>query len=143
MFRHSTRRRPSAGFTLIEIMVVIAIIGLIMTIVGRNVMTQMGQASITTTEAKITQLKDDINLYRLAHKSVPDSLHLLLEPDQKNLGEAWISGSESLNDAWGNEFIYSKTGSRKYEIRSLGADGIEGGEGEDADISSDPSMPGG
>lgn len=143
MFRHTTRRRPAAGFTLIEIMVVIAIIGLIMTIVGRNVMTQMGQASITTTQAKITQLKDDINLYRLAHKSVPDNLQLLLEPDQKNLGEPWISGDDALKDAWGNDFVYTKTGSRKYEIRSLGADGIEGGEGEDADLSSDPSMPGG
>ena len=127
--------RRARGFTLIEIMVVIAIIGLIMTFVGKNVMTYWAEANITATEVKMTNLKESIDNYRRKHGEVPDSLQVLLEPDDKNLKEPYLLDPQTIQDAWGNEYIYTKLSKRDYEIRSLGADGLEGGEGEDGDIS--------
>lgn len=124
------------GFTLIEIMVVIAIIGLIMTFVGRNVMVYLADAKITATEAKMTNLEHEISRYRMKHGEVPDSLQVLLEPDPKNLGEPYLLDPANLLDAWDSEYLYTKMSKSSFEIRSLGADGQEGGEGENADISS-------
>ena len=136
-------RRGARGFTLIEIMVVIAIIGLMVTLVAPNVMNKLREATVTTTKTKMTQLQGFIEDYRRHHSRVPDSLADLTQPSEKNLGEAYIDDYEKLRDAWENEFLYSKTGSQKYEIRSLGADGVEGGENDDKDLSSSKNeMPG-
>lgn len=131
----TTIHRRQRGFTLIEIMVVIAIIGLIMTFVGKNVMNYWAEANITASEVKMTNLKESIDNYRRKHGEVPDSLQVLLEPDEKNLNEPYLLDSQTVRDAWGNDYIYTKLSKRDYEIRSLGADGLEGGEGEDADLS--------
>lgn len=129
--------RPARGFTLIEIMVVIVIIGLLATLVAPGVMERLGKANITATQAKMTQLQTTISNYRMEHHRIPDSLEALLQEDPKNLDEPWVSDLEKLRDAWGNEFVYRRLDNRKYELISLGADGMEGGDGEDADISSD------
>jgi general secretion pathway protein G len=137
------RSRPArpAGFTLIEIMVVIAIIGLLMTIVAPNVMRHFKEAQVTTTKSKMATVKQALDEYRMKRTKLPDSLDVLLEPDDKNLGDAYLE-QENIQDAWGNPFQYVKQGN-KFDIISLGADGIEGGENEDADIHSNKSeMPG-
>ena len=135
--------RRAAGFTLIEIMVVVAIIGLLMTLVAPRVYNYLRSAQITTTEAKMTKLKQDIGLFRLAHNGkLPDSLEGMLEPDEKNMNEPWVL-QEDLQDAWGNQFQYTKLSSQKYDLVSFGADGVEGGEADDKDIhSADTDMPG-
>jgi len=138
------RRRPAAGFTLIEIMVVIAIIGLLATIVAPNVMNRLREAKVTTTKAKMSNgVKPAIEDFRRHYSKLPDSLDLLLEPSEKNFGDPYIENEEDLNDAWGNRFQYQKLSSTKYDLISLGADGLEGGENDDADLhSAKTDMPG-
>jgi general secretion pathway protein G len=129
-----------AGFTLIEIMVVIAIIGLLATIIAPNVVNKFKQAQITTTKSKMANVKQALDEYRMKHSKLPDSLDVLLEPDEKNLGDPYVE-QDNLLDAWGQPFQFVKQGN-KFDIISLGADGIEGGENEDADLHSNKSeMP--
>ncbi len=138
----SARRTSQKGFTLIEIMVVIAIIGLIATLVVPGVMNRLDDAAVQTTKAKMTNLKQIIGQYRLKHNKVPDTLQELLQEDPKNMGDPWVE-PQLLLDAWENEFRYDKSTSRKFEIMSLGADGVEGGEFADGDISSNANaLPG-
>lgn len=130
------RHARQDGFTLIEIMVVIAIIGLLLTIVGRTVYTNLREAKVKVTHAKITNLDGPIGDYRRHYNTVPENLRELLEPNDRNLGEPYINKDEDIYDAWDQELIYRKIDRQKYEVKSLGADGIEGGEHDDADISS-------
>jgi len=129
-------RARQAGFTLIEIMVVIAIVGLLLTIVGRSVYTNLREAKVKVTQAKIANLKGPISDYRRHYSTVPDDLRVLLEESDKNMGEPYIEDEDNIYDAWETEFVYRKISKSKYEVKSLGADGIEGGEFDDADISS-------
>jgi general secretion pathway protein G len=133
--------RPEAGFTLIEIMVVVAIIGLLLTLVAPNFFTQQAEAQITITKAKMGHLKQAIENYRRHYSKVPDSLDALLEPSEKNLGRAYVETEAEVSDAWDNRFQYDKLSNSKYDIISLGADGVEGGENEDADIHSATGTP--
>jgi|SoiMethySBSTD1v2_1073268.scaffolds.fasta_scaffold460722_2 general secretion pathway protein G len=140
---HHRQARPaaSAGFTLIEIMVVIAIIGLLATIIAPNVVRHFKEAQVTTTKTKMATVKQALDEYRMKHTKLPDSLEVLLEPDEKAMGNAYLE-QENIQDAWGNPFQFTKQGN-KFDIISLGADGIEGGENEDADLHSNKSeMPG-
>ena len=135
--RDTQRSHRSAGFTLIEIMVVITLIGLIATVVVPGIMSNVDKGKVVTTKAKMGNLGGVLDKYRLYHSKYPDSMTELMEPDDKNMGEPYIDDPDALKDTWGNDFIYNKTGPRKYELISLGGDGFEGGEGPDADISSD------
>ena len=132
-------RSRSAGFTLIEIMVVITLIGLLATIVVPGVMNRLEEGKIKTTEVKISTLKGVLDQYRMHHNRYPDTLTELLEPNDKNMGDAYIEDPRSIKDAWDQDFLYTKISNRKFEFISLGADGLEGGEGPDADLSSDKS----
>jgi general secretion pathway protein G len=134
--------RRAAGFTLIEIMVVIAIIGLLLTVVAPNVWNKLREAKVTTTKVKMQNLKVAVDDYRRHHSKAPDSLQQLLEEDEKNLGEPYIEKNDMLLDAWDTEFRYTRISNNKYDILSLGADGTEGGENDDRDLSLlDDSMP--
>ena len=123
------RRRPAeSGFSLIELMVVITIIGLLAGIVGVNVVSYMKRASIGTTKATMIKIENEIKSFRVVHRRLPDALEDLLGED------GFLEGDEVPIDAWGNPFIYEKQGNLDYILMSLGADGVEGGEGEAADI---------
>jgi general secretion pathway protein G len=138
----TTTRRARAGFTLIEIMVVIAIIGLLLTVVAPNVWNKLRQAKVTTTKMKMNNVKNAVGDYRNDYSKVPDTLEQLLEPSEKNVGEAYLEKQDQLLDAWENPFRYTKISNSKFDIVSLGADGMEGGENDDRDLSiNDDAMP--
>ncbi len=141
--RAPAARRTRSGFTLIEIMVVVAIIGLLLTFVAPNVWNKMREANVMGTRAKMTQLKVRIEDYRRQNNKAPGSLEELLQPSDRNMGEAYVESEEELKDAWGNFFQFVRINNNKFDIISLGADGVEGGEADDSDIhSSADAMPG-
>lgn len=138
------QRNTQRGFTLLEVMVVLAIIGGIMALVATNIIGSASDSRIKTTKAQIKLLENALDLYKLDNFTYPTTeqgLEALVQkptssPEPKNYkAEGYLKGGVLPQDAWGNEFVYFLDKGR-YEILSLGANGQEGGEGEDADISS-------
>lgn len=136
--------RKHSGFTLIEVMVVLAIIGGMLALVAGNVLDSAGQARIKTTTSQIKLIENSLDLYKLDNYVYPTTeqgLEALItkpsgSPEPKNWKSGgYLKGSKLPQDAWGNEFAYFYE-SGSYEILSLGADGQEGGEEELGDISS-------
>ena len=120
------------GFSLVELMVVLVIIGLLATIVIINVMPAADRAAMTKARADIATLEQGIEMYRLDNLNYPSA--------QEGL-QALVAGRyirRLPNDPWGNPYLYAVPGEgdRPFRIQSLGADGRAGGEGENADISS-------
>lgn len=127
-------RRADAGFTLVELMVVIAIIAVLATIVGVNVMGSLSEGDQVAAKAQIRSLKDAVVMYRTRYKQLPDSLDQLVN-NPKDI--QFIDANEVPLDPWGNAYQYEKESSSKFVITSYGADGMPGGSGYDADLSSD------
>ena len=123
------------GFTLIEILVVMAIIGMLAIMVAPNIFNQQAGAQIDAALSQISSLEAALDTYRLDVGEYPDSLEGLREN---------ISGRAAWNgpylrrgvplDPWGNEYVYDSNG-REFMLSSYGPDGEQGGEGDDADIS--------
>lgn len=140
----SLNKSKQRGFTLLEVMVVLAIIGGIMALVATNIIGSASDSRIKTTKAQIKLLENALDLYKLDNFTYPTTeqgLEALItkptsSPEPKNYkAGGYLKGNSVPTDSWGNEFAYFKD-KGGYEILSLGADGQEGGEGEDADISS-------
>lgn len=125
----------SSGFTLIEILVVMAIIAMLAVLVAPNIFNQQAGAMRDAATAEISTLSAALDMYRLDVGRYPDSLDGLMQNDSDRA--AWngpyLRGSELPNDPWDNPYVYeSDDGS--FNLYSLGADGAEGGAGNDADI---------
>ena len=123
-------RQGEDGFSLVELMVVIVIIGLLATIVIINVMPAADRAATTKARADIATLEQAVEMYRLDHLTYP--------PTDEGL-QALLAGRyirRLPDDPWGNPYRYSVPGPEgsPFRIASWGADGREGGSGEDADI---------
>ncbi len=126
------RRSAEDGFTLVELMVVIVIIGLLATVVVINVMPATDKAAITKARADIATLEQGVEMYRLNRLNYPAAGEGL----QAVVREGFVKRLPE--DPWGNPYQYAAPGrdGRAFDIFSHGADGREGGEGEDADIGS-------
>jgi general secretion pathway protein G len=131
-----------AGFTLVELMVVIVIIGLLATVVMINVLPSQDRAMIEKARADVATLEQAVDTYRLEMLSYPrmsDGLEALVsQPARLERPERYRTGGYIRRlplDPWGNPYHYVYPGRRAaYDLYSLGADGREGGEGNDADI---------
>lgn len=147
--RHKERMENSVpdkkGFTLIEIMVVVVIIGLLAAIVSPKFMVQFEKAKVVQTKTQIISLEQALKLFKLDcgfYPSTEQGLKALVEkptvgkiPENYTEGGYLEKGKVPL-DAWGNQYIYLCPGllNNDYDIISLGRDGKEGGENFDADI---------
>jgi general secretion pathway protein G len=127
------KRRATRGFTLVELMVVISIIAILATIVGVNVLGQIGKGNQAAAKAQIKNLKTACIAYKLEYKKLPDSLEALVRND-KNVN--FLDSTELPKDPWGAPYIYEKQGAN-FSIKSYGADGSPGGDGENADVNSE------
>ena len=140
-------RRSEAGFTLIELMVVIIILGLLAAIVMPRIVGETDKARYGTAQAQIRILEDALKRYKLDSGLFPTTEQgleaLVQKPTTGSLPRSWPEGGyldkqEVPLDPWGNPYIYISPGqhSPDYDLKSLGADGLEGGEAYNADIES-------
>ncbi len=132
------KRRMHPGFTLIELMVVLVILGLLATFIGPKIMSAPDKARVTKAINDIKALESGLNMYKLDNGNYPTTDQGLLALVEKpELG--YLSTSTVPKDPWGNHYIYrspTEDENRDYEIISFGADGQEGGENYNADIAS-------
>ena len=121
----SPLRPTEAGFTLIEIMVVIVILGLLATLVLPNVIGASDKAREETARTNAAAIANAVKMYRSMHGKLPDSLEVLAEKDEKGRSEL----DELPKDPWGNDFLLM-VGDRPsdWEVISMGPDEIEGTE---------------
>ena len=132
------------GFSFIEVMVVIIILGLLSSIVGVYLFDSAEKAKADATKTQIRGLETALDLYRLHNSRYPSSeqgLKALFERPEvglipKNWNGPYLRGNKLPEDGWDSPFEYISVNGNDYEIISLGADGIDGGVDLDADISS-------
>lgn len=135
------KQRNQRGFTLIEIMVVMVILGLLVAVVAPNIMGRSDQAKVTIAKTQMSNIANALDLYRLDNSHYPSTqqgLEALVNrpsgsPEPKNWNPSGYLKSVP-EDPWGNDYQYINAGSSDYDLFSYGSDGNEGGEGDAADI---------
>ncbi len=136
------RLRRAVGFTLIELMVVLVIIGVLAALIVPNVLDRADDARVTAARTDISNLMQALKLYRLDNQRYPSSEQglqaLASKPGTEPVPPNWKPYLDKLpNDPWGRPYQYANPGVKgEVDILSLGADGQPGGEGKNADIGS-------
>ena len=132
--------KTMSGFTLIEILIVVVILGILGAVVVPNILSRPDTTRVQAAQTDLRALSQTLEIYRLDNFQYPSSeqgLESLVDrpsgfPEPKNWNpEGYLKKLPT--DPWGSPYLYEKTGS-SYSLISLGADGQEGGEGFDADI---------
>ena len=136
--RQTRRSQNMKGFTLVELLVVLAILGMLAALVGPQVLNQLGGAKSKSAAIQISDLEQALELYKLDVGKFPSSeqgLNALVRQPSGATGwnGPYLKKSELPDDPWGNPFEYRSPGGVP-EIISYGADGRSGGSGEDADV---------
>jgi general secretion pathway protein G len=139
----SHRRRRSLGFTLIELLVVLLILGMIAGLAGPQVMNYLGESKSKAAKLQIEEFGASLDLFKLDNGRYPDSQEGLqaLVQAPASLADRWhgpyLRKKAVPKDPWGNDYHYAVPGQHgPYEIICYGADGREGGEGENKDVAS-------
>jgi general secretion pathway protein G len=148
---HTYNRRKSAGkasdfpsrshgFTLLELLVVIVIIGLLAAYVGPKYFSQLGKSEITVAKAQIEAFEKALDTYRLdvgRYPSTEEGLNaLLVKPATATRWNGPYLKKQVPQDPWGKPYVYRAPGSKgEYDLLSYGRDGQPGGDGDNADIS--------
>ena len=139
--RHGNKDRDGEqGFTLVEMLVVITIIGLIMGLIGPRVLNYLGESKVKAAKIQMQSFASALDLYNLDTGRYPSSGEGLAALVRPTSGAAWngpyLKGGSLPNDPWSHPYIYRTPGQHStYDIVSLGSDGQEGGSGTAADIS--------
>jgi len=131
--------RAARGFTLLELVIVLVILGTIMAFVGPKIFQQMGKANSATAKIMIQDVAGKLELFRLEVGRYPTSQEglqaLVKQPPGVDKWAGPYLKDTDLKDPWGNDFKYNQPGNGKpYDLISLGADNQPGGEGENRDI---------
>jgi general secretion pathway protein G len=137
-------KQRQKGFTIIELMAVIVIIGLLAAMVAKNFVGKIDEARKTTTKASLKTLHSAVQEFKMNTGRYPteeEGLKALIEKpsDVINYPEGgYLQARQLPKDAWGHEFIYqlNPESGAPFEVKSYGADGQEGGEGDNADLRS-------
>ena len=137
-------KKDSRGFTLIEIMVVIIILGILAVYIGPKIMGRPEEARRTKAKVDISALETALKLYKLdngVYPSTEQGLQALVEkPESGAVPTKWRDGgyldkNKVPRDPWGNDFVYLSPGVHgDFDIISYGSDGVPGGEGQNMDV---------
>ena len=138
-------RLDNRGFTLLEILIVITILGILASLVAVRLMDRPGEARVLKAQMDIQTLETALKLYRLDSAFYPTTeqglMALVEQPTTGRIPTKWREGGylekgALPKDPWRNDYLYLSPGvhNRDFDLWSYGADGEEGGEGEDADI---------
>jgi general secretion pathway protein G len=144
MLPSSPRPAHARGFTLIEILVVIVILGVLAALIVPNVISRPDEARATVAKSDIAAIMSALKLYRLDNQRYPTGEQglaaLVAKPEQPPVPPNWKPGGylEKLpKDPWGRPYLYLNPGVRgEVEVMSFGADGQSGGAGPDSDLGS-------
>ena len=130
-------RKQAAGFTILEIVIVFILLAGIMAFVGPKIFEQMGKAKTQEAKIRIQDLAGRIEMYKLEVGRYPENLQALVkQPAGSDRWNGPYAKDTDLKDAWGNDYRFTFPGQGKaYDLISLGADGREGGDGENRDVS--------
>jgi len=125
------------GFTILEIVIVFILLAGIMAFIGPKIFEQMGRAKSSEAKIRIQQLVGQIEMYKLEVGKYPENLQALIrQPGGQDKWNGPYAKDADLKDAWGNDYRYTIPGQGKaFDLLSLGADGRDGGEGENRDVS--------
>jgi general secretion pathway protein G len=133
--------RDNRGFSLIEIMIVMVIIGLLASLVGPKLFGQLGKAKTKTAKAQIEMLMAALDSYRLDVGNYPTQQEglnaLITNPGAKEWAGPYLAKGQLPQDPWNHPYVYQIPGQHgEVDIFSLGADNKAGGSGEDTDVNS-------
>jgi general secretion pathway protein G len=133
--------RDNRGFSLIEIMIVMVIIGLLASLVGPKLFGQLGKAKTKTAKAQIGMLMAALDAYRLDVGNYPSQQEglnaLVTSPGVQEWAGPYLAKGQLPQDPWSHPYVYQVPGQHgEVDITSLGADNKAGGTGEDADVNS-------
>jgi general secretion pathway protein G len=135
------RRRTARGFTLIEVIVIVVILGVLAAVIAPRFLSRIGQSKTAVAQTNAASLAQVVKLF-IADHGQPESgatIDILWERPgnvEEAKWEPYVDNPEKLLDPWGNKFVLRLPGEKNYDfdIVSYGADGKPGGEGENADV---------